>query len=209
VEQPNTEDVFKAAAEAGVQELKLGYWTYKDFGTFRKSLDEVNRKLDDLEKLALKTGVRANIHNHSGPYIAGLGPVLWNLIKDRDPKAIGAFIDPCHLIAEGGLSGWKISLDLIRERISLIAVKDMQWKTISPAGAKPKLNQMMVPLKEGLVPWPEIFGCLKQIGFGGWLSLHSEYQGAHSWRDLSTKQVIEQTREDLVYLREVIQQSSK
>jgi sugar phosphate isomerase/epimerase len=59
----------------------------------------------------------------------------------------------------------------------------------------------MVPLQRGVVAWPEVFACLRQIGFDGWVSVHSEYQGSHSWRDLTVEELIEQTREDLKYLR--------
>ena len=61
-----------------------------------------------------------------------------------------------------------------------------------------------MPLSEGIVPWPNVFACLRAVGFDGWVSLHSEYQGPHSWRELTTREVIEQTREDLTYLRQAI-----
>ena len=59
----------------------------------------------------------------------------------------------------------------------------------------------MVPLREGTVRWREVFVLLREIGFDGTVSVHSEYQGGHSWRSLSVPELIEQTRADLVYLR--------
>ena len=58
-----------------------------------------------------------------------------------------------------------------------------------------------MPLAEGIVRWAEVFTLLRQIGFDGIISLHSEYQGTHSWRDLAVPELIEQTRADLAYLR--------
>ena len=40
--------------------------------------------------------------------------------------------------------------------------------------------------------------------FDGWVSVHSEYQGSHSWRDLKVQEVIDQTRQDLAYLGKVL-----
>ena len=48
-----------------------------------------------------------------------------------------------------------------------------------------------------------MFDCLRQIGYDGPVSLHSEYLGRHSWRDLSLDELLEQTRDDLAYIRQV------
>jgi hypothetical protein len=46
---------------------------------------------------------------------------------------------------------------------------------------------------------------LRQVGWdaGGnaLVSLHSEYQGRGSWRSLETPQLIQQTKDDLAFLR--------
>ena len=104
------------------------------------------------------------------------------------------------MTVEGGLSGWQQGIDLLQDRIRLIAVKDFGWVRSSSDG-KVAWRPQMVPLEEGIVRWPEVFACLRQIGFDGVVSLHSEYQGSHSWRDLSLDELIEQTRADLDYLR--------
>ncbi len=201
-DEPYAVDIFETAAEAGVPEIKLGYWRYEGFGTFRRAMDEVARKLDDIEKLAQHTGVRANIHTHSGDYMSASPFIIWHWIKDRDPSAVGAYVDAGHIVVEGGVSTWKMALDLLQDRITLLAVKDMEWQQVDdPTLGKKRWITKMVPLNRGVVPWPEVFACLREIGFDGWVSVHSEYQGAHSWRSLSVGELIEQTREDLAYLR--------
>src|SRR4051812_45070322 len=92
---------FEAAASLGVREIKLGYWNYKTFGTFRATLAQMARDLDGIEQIAARTGVRANLHTHSGDHMTAQAPVLWSLIKDRDPRAIGAYVDPGHMTIEG------------------------------------------------------------------------------------------------------------
>ncbi|GAB4562412.1 MAG: hypothetical protein Kow0047_10520 [Anaerolineae bacterium] len=201
-DEPYAADIFETAADAGVPEIKLGYWRYQGFGTFHEAMEEIARKLDEIEKLAQRTGVRANIHTHSGDFMSASPFILWYWIKDRDPAAIGAYLDAGHIVVEGGVSTWKMAIDLLRDRITLLAVKDLEWQQVDdPSLGKKRWITKMVPLKRGVVPWPEVFTCLREIGFDGWVSVHSEYQGWHSWRDLTVEELIEQTREDLAYLR--------
>ena len=201
-DEPYAADIFKAAAEAGVPEIKLGYWRYQGFGTFRQAMDEIARQLDGIEELARRTGVRANIHTHSGDFMSASPFIVWYWIKDRDPAAIGAYVDAGHIVVEGGVSTWKMALDLLRDRITLLAVKDMGWQQVEDSSlGKKRWVARMMPLDQGVVPWPEVFACLREIGFDGWVSVHSEYRGSHSWRDLTVEELIEQTRKDLRYLR--------
>jgi sugar phosphate isomerase/epimerase len=61
-----------------------------------------------------------------------------------------------------------------------------------------KWKMQMLPLKEEIVPWPELFKRLKEIGFNEYVSVHSEYE------DLDFQHLIYQTREDLGYLKTVL-----
>ncbi|MEA3406457.1 MAG: TIM barrel protein [Chloroflexota bacterium] len=204
-DDPYAKTIFRLAAEGGVRYIKLGYWRYDGFGSMARQVDEVKRTLDGIEALALRYGVPAALHTHSGDFMTASGPVVAELLRDRDPEVLVAYADPRHLFAEGGLSGWKMSLDLLSPWIRLIAVKDMFWVP-QPDRELGKMRwvAMNCPLNVGVVPWPEVFACLQEIGFDGVVSLHAEYQGEHSWRNLDTRQVIQQTRADLEYLEGIV-----
>jgi sugar phosphate isomerase/epimerase len=205
---PAAAPTFEAAAANGVREIKLGYVKYDAFGSFRQTQANFAHELDGIEALARHTGVRANLHIHSENFITSQPPILYELIRDRDAAAIGAYVDPGHMCVEGGGDGWRIGLDLLGPRITLVAIKDTDWaKVDDPALGKPRWYTRMCPLRRGITPWPSVFACLRQVGFDGWLSLHAEYRGPHSWRQLSTHEVIEQTRDDLAYLRAAIDRS--
>ena len=202
---PHAAAIFESAAAHDVREIKLGYVPYKQFGTFETVMNEVARDLTGLESLAHSTGVRANLHIHSGTDVTALAPVVWHLIKDRDPSAIGAYVDPGHMVVEGSRDGWRQGLDLLHKRIALVAVKDLAWEQVDDEKlGKKRWRTRIVPLAQGAVPWPEVFGYLREAKFDGWVSVHSEYQGGHSWRDLSVPDVLRQTREYLDYLRKVL-----
>jgi len=203
--EPHARDILESAAAAGIREAKLGYVPVKTFGTFQSTLEQFNRDLDGLEKLAKATGVRVNLHLHSGMYLTSLAAAVWFLIKDRDPAAVGAYVDPGHMFVEGGRDGWRLGLDLLHSRIALVALKDLFWEQVPDEKlGKARWVTRIAPFDRGAVPWPDVFDVLKKANFDGWISVHSEYQGSHSWRDLDVAGVIDQTAEDLAYLQRVL-----
>ncbi len=193
------EEIFKAASQCGVKFLKLGYWMYEGFGKLKWQIDKVRSQLEGIFELCAKYDVTAGIHIHSGDYLSANPAILWMLLGDYDPNKLGAYIDPGHMAVEGGLSGWKIGMDLLQEKIRMVAVKDFGWfREIDDKTGQKTWVPRIVPLSEGLVPWQEVFGYLKKIGFDGPISIHSEYENV----DIGT--LISQTKKDLDYIRRIL-----
>jgi len=188
--------VFEAAAAAGVRELKLGYWTWEGVADRERGLDAMARDLEGVEALARATGVRANVHTHAGGYRSARAADVLRVIGARDPAAVGAYPDPGHLAVEEGPAGCLAGLTLLRGRVAVVALKDFVWED---AGGRRAAK--VAPVGSGIVPWREAFAALRAGGFDGWASVHSEYQGAHSWRDLGVPELLAQTRADLAVLR--------
>ena len=61
-----------------------------------------------------------------------------------------------------------------------------------------------MPIADGVCPLPRFIAALKSVGYAGTYSLHSEYKGSHSYRDLSTDECLQQTTVDLQYLRTLL-----
>ncbi len=204
-DEPYAEDIFRAASEAGIRDLKLGYWRYEGFGNMRRQIEEVRDLLDGIADLAAKYQVRANMHIHSNAFMTAEAPVVWYLLLGRDPDVLGAYIDPGHMTVEGGAGGWKMGMDLLTPWINLVAIKSMAWfHHHDDEIGQERWVTKLVPLAQGLVPWKECFRYLRDIGYDGTVSVHSEYQGSHSWRDLNLEELIAQTAEDLTFLKGVI-----
>jgi sugar phosphate isomerase/epimerase len=202
---PYAEAIFKTAARCGISFLKLGYWPYAGFGHLRSQIGEARRKLVGIEALAQKYGLKACVHIHSGDTLSALAPVVALLLEGCDRHALGAYIDPGHMSVEGGLSGWVQGLDLLADFVTLVGVKSFGWfPETDPVTAEHRWVPKIVPLAEGNVCWSKVFALLKQIGFDGVVSVHSEYGGTESWRALSPAEIVKQTRADLAYLRSVL-----
>jgi len=207
-DEPNSDAIFETAGELGIPNVKLGYSYYREFGTFNDLLRQFNHALDDIEALAERTGVRANLHNHSGHFMTAMAPIVHQLLKDRNPDALGFYIDPCHLVVEGGLGDWLMSLDLCAEQISLVAIKDFVWNTENNHDNKPEASMVWTPLSQGLVNWPKVFQCLHEIGYDGWLSVHMEYWTTPFYQMMSLDEKLAVTSEDMTYLRGVMKKAS-
>lgn len=204
---PHAEAVVEAAAGQGTRLLKLGYWNAVK-GKLRDAIDGARVALDGLERLAEKHQVTFGIHNHRGPGYVNCQPaVIVELLRGRDPNRIAAYFDAGHAAVEGGSGGWRQNLELLAPRIRMIAVKDFGWKS-APGKVKAVWESEYLPLKDGLVAWPEVFDALARLKFEGPVSLHSEYQGAHSWRSLTTPELIEQTALDLAFVKSLTSRST-
>jgi len=198
-DDPYAEEILAVAADLDARWIKLGYWTYREFGTIKSQIDDLKRELDRLEKLARRYGVCLNLHIHSGFYMTADPFLLYWLLEGRDPQDMGAYIDPGHMFVEGGYGVWKMGIDILSDYINLVAVKDFGWfQETDPKTGRKVWKRKVVPLEEGMVKWEEVFKCLKEIGFDNIISVHSEYEG------FTVEEIIEQTEKDLKYLREVI-----
>ncbi len=195
---PHTPKILRTAQRLGIRHYKLGYYLYAGFGTLRRQREEVAARLRDLAALNREIGIHGGYHNHSAKHF---GASLWDIdyVLDKiDGRALGLYFDPAHAVVEGGSHGWLMGMDLLQDRITMLAVKDFRWEDRRPrhyAGAR-RHGAVWCPLEEGNTPWPDVLKHLHQIRFDGPVSLHSEYQGSNSFADLSVDEVFEQTARD-------------
>ncbi len=197
--------LFETAGRLGIRCAKLGYFRYTQFGTIRRQMDEVRRRLKGIVRLAAQFGVKPCVHVHSGPYLPSHGTLLYELIRDFEPDQIGAYVDMLHMVLEGGRDGWRQGLDLLAPWLTLCAVKNFDWKKLErDRFGQQRWTTEVVPVADGISPIPDFVQALKKLGFQGVYSLHSEYKGRHSFRDLSTEECLKQTQQDLAFFRKLL-----
>jgi sugar phosphate isomerase/epimerase len=198
--------VCRAAGRVGARELRTSSARYRQFGTIREQIGAARRAAKELESLGEEFGVRLDVHCHSGDFLSSSGALLAMVVDGTDPRFVGVSLDLGHLTTEGGKAGWRQSIDLLQDRVGILAVKSFGWFHESdPQSGQAVWNAKLVPLAEGNVQWRLAFDLLRRVGWdaGGQalVSLHSEYQGRGSWRDLDVPALIEQTGQDFAYLR--------
>jgi len=200
VTTPYARDLIQTAAQCGIRYLKLGYYHYSGFGTIKTLREQVKNNLKPLAELCGEYGIIAGFHNHSDVFF---GASLWDIaevIDALDPKTVGLYFDAAHATIEGGSAGWQMGMDLLADRIIMLAVKDFRWVNGKHRYAGGRHQSVeMCPLEDGNVDWQSVIKNLRQKGFTGPVSFHGEYQGAHSFADLSPAEVIEQSARDLKF----------
>ena len=202
---PSSEEtvrVFAAAGEAGVENIKLGYWHWHapdvvaqgprasanktSENGYWDQVDSIRSELDGFAKLSEKYGPRTCIHNHSGTSMGLNACAVMNLVKGFDPQHVGVFADTGHLSIVG--EPINMALDIVSSHLAVIAFKDLA-RSPGMQGGK------VVRIGKGFVDWETALDTLKTIEFSGPVSFHSEYGGE------PVDSVIDLARVDVRFIR--------
>ena len=195
--------ILSTAGRLGIERVKLGYYLYEGFGNLQQQIDRVRHQIEGVATLAKKFEVLPCVHVHSGKIIPSGGPVAYLLLKEFAPDEVGAYVDPMHMTLEGGIDGWRQGLDLLAPWIAISSLKNAIWTDVGrDATGQRRWEPRKCPLADGIAPIPEYLATLKQIGYPGIFTLHSEYKDSNSWKQLSTEECLTQTKADLSYVRQ-------
>jgi len=176
---PEAERIFAVCGQAGIKYIKLGYYLWEPGQDYWRRVDEIRRHLDGFAELGAKHGVLPCYHTHSGHFYGLNACGLMHLLRGMDPERIGAYLDAGHLMLDG--EPFTLAVDIVGPYLKLVAAKDPVY---IDGGRK------LVPLGDGLVDWVGVCRDLKNVGFDGPVTLHSEY-------DLEVEPLVATTRQDI------------
>jgi sugar phosphate isomerase/epimerase len=196
------EVILGICGELGIRRIKLGYYRTGGFGKLLREIDDTRRRVDRVATLARKYGVLPCVHIHSGDMIPASGPIAYLLLRDFTPDEIGAYVDPMHMTIEGGIGGWRQSLDLLAPWIAISSLKNCKWQEESRDDHGQTLWRVMkCPVSDGIAPIPDYLQALRDLGYRGLYTLHSEYRDRNSWKQLTVDECFEQTVVDFNYAK--------
>lgn len=185
---PEAESIFAACHDAGIRDVKVGYWTFKK--DYWKQVDSARKDIEGFDRLASRYGIRANLHTHSGSNLGLNVSSIMDLARGFDPARVGVYLDPGHLALCGESPA--MSIDIAGDHLSLVAIKDSIW--LKGEGADPRKSRFL-PLGQGFVDWRDWMRALMARDYTGPISFHSEFESP------STAFLIDQTRRDVQFLR--------
>ncbi len=200
---PNTEDILRTAASAGIRHYRWGGFRYEPDRPVPDQLEALKPRVKALAALNREHNICAMYHTHSGVNQVGASIWdLWLLLKDEDPKYVSANLDIAHATVEGGLGGWLHSTRLILPYTRGVAIKDFVWAK----DARGRWAPRWCPLGEGMVNYRQFLPMLLASGFDGPVQMHYEYPlgGAdHGAREITMDRaaVIAAMRKDIDKLR--------
>ncbi|HUT34766.1 MAG TPA: sugar phosphate isomerase/epimerase family protein [Planctomycetota bacterium] len=191
---PIAETMLAACGAAGIREIKLGYWTWKQPGYWQQ-VDAIRAALDGFARLAEKHGVRVAIHTHSGAFYGLNASAAMHLVKGFDPRTVGVYVDPGHLSMNG--EPIRMAVDMVRDHLCLVAIKAMIHVKREKDG-RMAWRHLLVPLREGLVDWQETMKALREVGYDGPVTFHSEYD------NVSLDELRRLTRDDVAHIKAIL-----
>ena len=198
--QPYVREVFAAAARAGVQYIKLGYWRLSDYNGYYNCFNSVMTDLDGLEAVAREYGVCVILHPHDGPYVFSAAFQIRDALQNRDARYIGAYPDVGNLAAEGFSYGWILGMELLAPYTKVVAFKNF-WAQRDDVSGLARWRPKLCPFDEGVVDFAHVFAILRKQGFDGCISVHGEYLGSSSFKVMSIEENLEQLKKDFLHIK--------
>ncbi|PDT17899.1 xylose isomerase [Rhizobium sp. J15] len=192
-----TSRLLGCCGEAGIGQVRLGFWRYDPSRRWKAQADEARRDLDGFERLAERFDIKLTVQLHGGT-LHSSGALAAQLLAGRDPSRIGAYLDPANQIIREGSEDWRLTLDLLDPWFCCMGVKNCGWfPGVYGAQGQRAWHSDWYGLDEGIVPWNEIIPHLVMDGFAGVLSVHSQYR-------LPREQALAKARADLAHLRRLV-----
>jgi sugar phosphate isomerase/epimerase len=135
---------------------------------------EARRQLDSALPFCESYGIQIGVQNHSGNFVAVNALGLYHLLKDYDPRHVGAIWDPAHNALEGMEP--EPAIDVIESHLSIVNLKNAYWHRLSGPEAEVANWQIYwTSGAQGRASWPRIAQKLRQINYQGPLCLSAEY----------------------------------
>lgn len=195
------EDDYRLFADNGITMFRYWFLRYGGFGTFHELFERGRKMIAKVENLSQKYGVQAIFQTHGGRMTWSCEAAYF-MLQGYDPKAVGVHYDPGNLTAQEGFTGPEKAVDILREYLAYVGVKNAGW-FLAPNGQDHQRLTWKVDwtlLKDGIVKWPEVLGALKKAGFKGPLCMHNFYEN-------TLEGLTELTRDDVVYLRRLMHET--
>lgn len=172
-DDPTAEPILRAMDAADVRRIKIGY-TFFDPLTqdYWSEVERIRRDNEKWQSLAQRYNVKICYHTHNERVMGINGAALCHLINGFDPRYIGAYLDPTHLVLEG--EEFAFALAMVQPYLAMVAGKDVLKFRIEKNGHGSS-SYRGVPAGEGFVDWTAVFSDLKRVGYDGPLSVACEW----------------------------------
>lgn len=165
------ENIFSACSEAGIPIIRILASLELERG-YNSAVESVKRKIEKLIPMCEKYNVKVGIQHHFGPMISH-SMELYQLIRDYDPKYIGAIWDSAQSILAGEEP--EQGLDIIWPYLCLVNLKNVFYMRTTGPESEAKWQRYFTTGKQGLASWPRIADYLNKRQYKGAVCLTHEY----------------------------------
>jgi len=149
---------------------------------FRRAADQnywdaenrARQQLDAALPLCEQYGVQIGIQNHCGNFVGVHAMGLHHLVKDYDPRYVGAVWDAAHNALEGMAAA--PALDVVASHLCMVNLKNGYWRRINgPEAYVAEWQVYWTSGRQGRASWPAVIDKLRQMNYRGPICLTAEY----------------------------------
>jgi len=198
-----TERLLEAIKGVGVERIRIGGYAVRGDDDALQVLDAARRKLEALEPLMKKHGVKGGIQNHSGATLDVNISSCLLMLQDRDPEWLGVQCDPGHLTISG--EPIKLAIGLLGPRLQSVNLKSpRQEYCINPGTGRLSYRPIWVPLRDGMLDTAAVLSALRDAGYTEPISIHAEYRCYFYMVEHDLEATNKLVAEDVRYVRELM-----
>ncbi len=169
------ERLYAACAKAGVSMNRV-IFSRKDM-TYWEAETQARRQLDAALPLCERYGVQIGVQNHNGLSVPNNSMGLHHLLKDYDPRCVGAIWDPAHNALEGEAP--EPGLEIVESHLCVVNLKNAFWRrTSGPEAEVAEWKIYWTSGPQGRASWPRVAAKVKEIGYDGPICFSAEYSAA-------------------------------
>jgi sugar phosphate isomerase/epimerase len=200
------EPLYAGCAAAGVPRVKIGFFPFTPGDEYWALVDAARKALEGFARVGETCGVQTVYQVHSGPVLGSNCAGLMHLLRGLDPRWVGAYPDLGHMVLDG--EDYPMGLAMLGAHLSIVGIKDA-YHAPQPAGSEPPFVPRFVKVGSGAVNWRRALGALKELGFDGDFSVHTEYDFDEAiirqvgYADATPPHLEEWAKADAAYLRKV------
>jgi sugar phosphate isomerase/epimerase len=164
------ERAMQAAQIMGCPRLRVGTPAYDRTRNYHDLFDEATAHLEQVQQLALKYDVEANIETHMGN-ITTSASLAHRLVSQFDPQYIGVIYDPGNMVTEG-YECWRMGLELLGPYLHQVHGKNAVWVPgeVDAEDETVRWQTRPSPMRKGCAYWPQVMRDLSAVGYEGWIS---------------------------------------
>lgn len=178
------ERLYVACAKAGIGMNRVMF--NQDDKRYWDAEADARRQLDKAMPLCEQYNVQIGIQNHNGKFVPVNEMGLYHLVKDYDPRYVGAIWDPAHNALEGIEP--EAALDIVESHLCVVNLKNAYWRRVSgPEADIAKWKVYWTSGKQGRASWSRVINKLKAMNYTGPICFSAEYTNEDAVDDLIVK----------------------
>jgi sugar phosphate isomerase/epimerase len=156
-----------AAKRMGCSRIRVNSLKYTGERSYQDVYQETIEGFKRVEKLAAKTGVKADLEMHMGT-ITPTASAAYHVVSKFDPAYIGVIYDTGNVIYEG-FEEYKMAFEILGPYLDLVHVKNAKWVKKEVEGLE-KYVPDWAPFTDGYADFKRCFQALKAVGYDGYIT---------------------------------------